>query len=357
MIKKYYKVIICLILAVVFISFDIGLLFWFFVILTFVFWHKARQINGKQTVTKPSNSLKTKSWGSQHILLMCFLTLIGSVVIGVSIFLSGPSTNTPSSPTSNNSVNETSQPAMNRSVIELKSIRFYQEYGYTYAEGEVQNISSQPLKFVQATTDFRDSSGNLVTSKYSYLKVNNLLPGQTSSFENLTNTNPAFSLKKSTIKFIGRIGDSNDDIELLYKNSSSPVYQNNTNPKPVVQTVLTPDAVKTIIAGVVQSVYGVNSLDKITYDENGKFTVEATSSYSTADYIIQTMFEVIQAIASKMASNPSLANINPVMYLKSNTSTGNVVSTTTLETLKQVYNKQMAKGDWKSISNVNAVGL
>jgi len=313
------------------------------------FGHPTKQTNGTIGTEKSRSS-----WLNRHPILSVIFGLFFLLIL--LLIIGGGSDSPINNPTGGNPVNEISRPAqIQQPALELKSIRFYQEYGYTHAEGEVKNIGSQPLQFVEVYTEFRDSSSNLITSEYSFLELTNFLSGQTSAFKNTTKSNPAISLEKSTIKFIGRIGDSRDDVELPYEDSSTPVYPN-TPALPKAGT-LAPDDIKNIITSVIQSNSGLQSLDKVTYDGGNRFIVEATSEYSTANYIIQIMFEVVQGIASEIDDSSLANNISPVIYLKFNTSTGYVESTTTLETLKQIYNKRMSKNDWKSVSNVNAVGL
>lgn len=114
-----------------------------------------------------------------------------------------------------------------QTMIELRSINFsYEEIG-TFRiirfNGEIKNISDQPLGFVEVIVEFRDKDNNFIISERTYPELVNLLPGQTSTFKYHIDDNPTISLQKSTIKFIGRIGSSTQDIELPYKNIDSSI--------------------------------------------------------------------------------------------------------------------------------------
>lgn len=111
MIKKYYKVIACLILAVIFLYFN-TLLFWVFLVLAFVVWHKTRrpQVSGKQTIIKQSFSKKPASWFGRHPILTAILIVFG-------FFLLVNMINTPSNPSQDNSLPIPTYPTRSPKVI------------------------------------------------------------------------------------------------------------------------------------------------------------------------------------------------------------------------------------------------
>lgn len=97
MFKKYYLVIICLILAIIFRG--NVFLFWIFLILAFMAWYKTRptQVNKKQTVTKQFLGKKPSSWSSRHSILTAILIVFGFILLINMI-------NAPSSPNQDNSL-------------------------------------------------------------------------------------------------------------------------------------------------------------------------------------------------------------------------------------------------------------
>ena len=61
-------------------------------------------------------------------------------------------------------------------------------------QGEIKNLSSQPLKLVSITSTFRDGNGAFVSTEPNILATfRPILPGQTSPFKGYGDTNPAIT--------------------------------------------------------------------------------------------------------------------------------------------------------------------
>ena len=71
--------------------------------------------------------------------------------------------------------------------------------GYHIVEGQVKNISDQPLKNVTAVSTWFDKDGGFIKSDDAIVEYNPILPGQTSPFKTMSSTNPAMS--KYTVNF------------------------------------------------------------------------------------------------------------------------------------------------------------
>lgn len=84
-------------------------------------------------------------------------------------------------------------------MLELIKSHWYTEYGYAIYEGQVKNISSQPLKNVEAVATFYDSNGQFITSSDALIDYNPILPGQISPFKVMKTENPA--MKKASVEF------------------------------------------------------------------------------------------------------------------------------------------------------------
>ncbi len=91
-------------------------------------------------------------------------------------------------------------------VLEVQSWGWAQEYDYAVAEGEVTNISGEPIRSAQAIVSYYDQDGKFVTSDDGMLKFNPILPGQTSPFKVMTTWNPA--MKTARLQFKRLFGES-----------------------------------------------------------------------------------------------------------------------------------------------------
>lgn len=68
------------------------------------------------------------------------------------------------------------------------------EYGgYHIVEGQVKNVSSQPLQNVMAVGIWTDKDGGFIKSDDALIDYNPILPGQTSPFKTMSTGNPAMA--------------------------------------------------------------------------------------------------------------------------------------------------------------------
>ena len=88
--------------------------------------------------------------------------------------------------------------------LELVRYAWQIEYGFAILEGQVRNISSEPLKNVAAVASFYDSNGGFITSSDTLIDYNPILPGQTSPFKVMATENPA--MKKARVEFKELLG-------------------------------------------------------------------------------------------------------------------------------------------------------
>jgi len=88
--------------------------------------------------------------------------------------------------------------------LELVKFAWRTEYGYAILEGQVKNISSQPLRDVTAVASFYDANGGFITSADTLIAYNPVLPGQTSPFKVMATENPA--MHKAGVQFKELLG-------------------------------------------------------------------------------------------------------------------------------------------------------
>jgi peptidyl-prolyl cis-trans isomerase A (cyclophilin A) len=94
----------------------------------------------------------------------------------------------------------------NQPQLELLKYAWHREYDFAILEGQVRNISSQPLRNVEALASFYDADGGFITSSDSLIEYNPILPGQTSPFKVMQSWNPA--MKKAGVAFKDLMGGS-----------------------------------------------------------------------------------------------------------------------------------------------------
>ncbi|MFA5551627.1 MAG: FxLYD domain-containing protein [Trueperaceae bacterium] len=73
---------------------------------------------------------------------------------------------------------------------------------YVTAEGRVTNNTNRTIEYARVLVEYTTSSGQFITSDWTYLELTALLPGQSSPFSVITNQNPAMS--KASIRFLDR---------------------------------------------------------------------------------------------------------------------------------------------------------
>lgn len=84
--------------------------------------------------------------------------------------------------------------------IELLSWKWYEDYGYVKAEGQIRNISGRKLERIQVLVTWYDASGNMITSDKAYIEYNPVMPGQKSPFKVIERFNPL--MKTASIDFL-----------------------------------------------------------------------------------------------------------------------------------------------------------
>lgn len=96
-------------------------------------------------------------------------------------------------------------------VLEVQSWNWSNSYGHAIASGQVKNLTSEPLKSVQAVVSFYDKDENFITSNDSMLEYQPLLPGQTSPFKVYATWNPA--MRKAQVEFKRMFGGTLKSVE------------------------------------------------------------------------------------------------------------------------------------------------
>ncbi len=87
--------------------------------------------------------------------------------------------------------------------LEMLSWRCSKEGGYVRVNGEVRNISDEPLEDVEVVGSFRSADGTLVKSGSAMIDFNPLLPGQSSAFEARAEDDPEVSDCNVTFRKLG----------------------------------------------------------------------------------------------------------------------------------------------------------
>lgn len=108
----------------------------------------------------------------------------------------------PSTPSQSAAADSQASQAPAEPLLEVKSWKFYNQYGFVHMEGEVANISGQRLESVTAVATYYDKDGTFITSDDTLIEYNPLMPGQTSPFEVLTTYNPAIEKGIVTFKYL-----------------------------------------------------------------------------------------------------------------------------------------------------------
>lgn len=72
--------------------------------------------------------------------------------------------------------------------------------GYLVVEGEVKNLSSQPLRSVAVLVTWHTADGTLVTSDDALIEFNPIMPQQTSPYKTMTTLNPLAKSYKISFK-------------------------------------------------------------------------------------------------------------------------------------------------------------
>jgi hypothetical protein len=136
-----------------------------------------------------------------------WLILLGLVLFGVVYGISMSPMHTSSEPGPTLPV-ATSQPAAPADALALLSSRGYEADGggYNIVEGQVRNLSGQPMRHVTAHASWYDGHGDFITADDAVIDLDPILPDQISSFKTMSRSNPAMA--KYTVEFKYLIGGS-----------------------------------------------------------------------------------------------------------------------------------------------------
>ncbi len=117
-------------------------------------------------------------WGG-GLLLTIFLVMVLSVVYLIGIT---PASSRPGSGLA--AINDAPR-------LELLSSRGYaSSSAYMKVEGEVKNITNEPIDRIRAVVTWRTKAGELITTDEAMIEYRPLMPGQTSPFSTLSTKNP-----------------------------------------------------------------------------------------------------------------------------------------------------------------------
>lgn len=163
-----------------------------------------------EAATVPPGKAKTKPVKGGWLILLLF---VGAIYF---VARSGPSTPptkaAPPATLSTQSFDELVKsgvpkaPTPPSDVLALVATRGYEsESGsYWYVEGQVKNISSEPIRRIQVVSTWYDKADQFISSDSAMVEYDPLLPGQTSPFKTITRGNPAMS--KYSVSFKSMFG-------------------------------------------------------------------------------------------------------------------------------------------------------
>jgi len=163
----------------------------------------------KQPKTVVQQAVPPRRKRNPVITCLAALGLIAVVFICLGLLIS-PSSTTPRATKTPIAPGYTRAPSYK---LELLSDSGTLDEYFATVEGEVKNISGQSLDGVTVVASWYDASGGFITSDWSFIEYQPILPGQTSPFKVMTTKNPA--MKKFTINFKEFAGGT-----IPYKDSS-----------------------------------------------------------------------------------------------------------------------------------------
>jgi hypothetical protein len=95
-------------------------------------------------------------------------------------------------------------PAPQGPQLELLDWHWSRQYDFVTAEGQVKNITSEPIENVEAVVTFTDANGKFITTGEALIDFNPVLPGQTSPFQAMATWNPA--MNNASVQFKSLFG-------------------------------------------------------------------------------------------------------------------------------------------------------
>lgn len=138
--------------------------------------------------------------GAKLLLLLALLFVFGTVarLLETSNVSNSPS---PSGEGTSNTVSQTVQPK-----LAILSSRAYASEGggYYIVEGQVQNISGESLRNIEAVANWSTRDGTFVTSDSAMVDYDPILPGQVSPFKTMSRANP--EMAKYSVEFKSLMG-------------------------------------------------------------------------------------------------------------------------------------------------------
>lgn len=140
--------------------------------------------------------------------------ILGSVVIGITGTSSTTPAPAPSASTSGASAAPATPPAPATPALALLSARGYESDsgGYWYVEGEVKNLTADPLPRVTAVSTWYTKDDQFITSDEALVDYDPLMPDQASPFKTITRGNPQMSKYKIEFKrLLGGMIQTRDD--------------------------------------------------------------------------------------------------------------------------------------------------
>jgi hypothetical protein len=150
-----------------------------------------------------------------HILVR----IAGSVLLTIAIALTiGTLTRSlPTAPTTpGTSEPSTAEAARTESLptdpmLAIVSSRVYEQSGYHFVEGQVTNLTAEPLDEVIAVATWYSQEGAVVTTGTALIEQDPILPGHTSPFKAGTRSNPAMNKYSVEFKLRGGTLAARDD--------------------------------------------------------------------------------------------------------------------------------------------------
>lgn len=129
-------------------------------------------------------------------LTWCIFLFVILLVIG---FIASTDTNSSTTISRKTSTTDNIQPK-----LELLDWNWSQQSSFVIVEGQVKNISSQPLENVKAVVEFYTATDVFISSDSSLIEYKTLMPGQTSPFKIIESWNP--QMKRAKINFTTLFG-------------------------------------------------------------------------------------------------------------------------------------------------------
>lgn len=125
----------------------------------------------------------------------CMSYLVGGVLLLVVIGWLADSVVSPDSGTRSAAPAQSAPKPQSKPVLALESFTCTKTDSGAYGliRGRVQNLTDNPLDYVQVVGSFKTAGGGDLGSEQTYIDIRPLLPGQSSGFEIYGTTNPEYA--------------------------------------------------------------------------------------------------------------------------------------------------------------------